>query len=374
MPLLWKELLRRYFTTLALCVGSFLALLLTLRLKQVADLAATTNQIADLLLFIAYLIPYALPLALPIGALVATLLLASQLSEHGELTAWRATGMATHTLLAPLLLAALLLAGLNFYVSSELATHCHQLGIRLQKGNQRRSPLRLLQSPHLLRMGEITSVMGRRKGESVCYDLALCRRHPRRESLELLFIKKLSTHADELSLDGVTYMTHRPQGLFVLQEQEIAIPEITWRSFSAFSSFHPKPSHLPLRPLLHRIHDLSAKAQEQGVDPKTASEAKRQANKSRAEFIRRLSLSLALFTFTLLGWSYGIRLGRHMTLAPLLLCGGWSAFIIATFCLGHGLGHRFLTSIALFILPQLAATATALLRLRAYERGRIRCH
>ena len=73
MPILWRYLLGNYLRILCLCFLSFIAVLLILRLDEIAHFATLGPEGQPLLRFIAYQIPYILPIALPISSLIAAI-------------------------------------------------------------------------------------------------------------------------------------------------------------------------------------------------------------------------------------------------------------------------------------------------------------
>src|ERR1700722_4320174 len=125
MPLFWRYLLGQYIKVLILCTLSFIALLLTSRLEEIAHIATYGANFKLVFLFAAYQIPTILPIAISISALISSLLLFQRLSQTYELTAFRALGISLRSILCPLLLAGALLGVMNFYISSEIATATH---------------------------------------------------------------------------------------------------------------------------------------------------------------------------------------------------------------------------------------------------------
>lgn len=116
MPVLSRYLLGQYLQPFALCLGSFLAVLLMNYFLRLFNVAVTKGiAVSWIFLCFAKLSPYFLSLALPMAFLVALLLTLGQLSESGEVMALRASGYSFKELLKPYFAVALCLtAGLVF--------------------------------------------------------------------------------------------------------------------------------------------------------------------------------------------------------------------------------------------------------------------
>ncbi|MCE5316519.1 MAG: LptF/LptG family permease, partial [Parachlamydia sp.] len=125
MPVLWRYLLGHYLKVLLLCVVTFIAILLTTRLDEIAHFATMGPEGLAIIAFALHQIPYILPIAIPISCLISAMLLMQRLSQTHELTALRAAGLSFYNILCPLLIAAAALSIANFYIVSELSTHSH---------------------------------------------------------------------------------------------------------------------------------------------------------------------------------------------------------------------------------------------------------
>ena len=82
MPLLWRYLLNNYLKVFALCVMSFIAILLTLRLSEIAYFATLGPQAMHIVWFILQQIPFVLPIAFPVSALIASVILMQTLCDN----------------------------------------------------------------------------------------------------------------------------------------------------------------------------------------------------------------------------------------------------------------------------------------------------
>lgn len=171
MPILWRHLLSQYLKVLFLSTAALIALLLTIRLGEIAHLATLAPRPIYVLYFALYQIPYILPIALPISGLISAILLFQRLSKHRELTALRAAGFSLSNLLTPLLLTSAFLAIGNFYITSELATDSHLSASLIKNEVHFINPLLLLNNKHLMKLKGIHfDAMGpSRLGESASH-------------------------------------------------------------------------------------------------------------------------------------------------------------------------------------------------------------
>ena len=152
IPLVWRYLVGNYLRYFALTLTSFVAILLTTRLDEIAHFTTLGPEIKSLFWFILYLIPYILPVAIPISCLIAAVILFLRLSTRQELTAFRAAGLSVATLTAPLIFTATLISILNFAIVSEVATRAHFEKGLLRLELRSINPLLLLHNKHLMQI------------------------------------------------------------------------------------------------------------------------------------------------------------------------------------------------------------------------------
>jgi lipopolysaccharide export system permease protein len=126
MKILPKYIMRELLVTLSFAVGVFTFVLLLARLlKQISELLV--NRHAGLAMvgqFILLMLPSVLAFALPMALLAAVLLVFGRLSADSEITAMRASGVSLGRVAAPVLVVAVALGGVCFYLNAQLMPQC----------------------------------------------------------------------------------------------------------------------------------------------------------------------------------------------------------------------------------------------------------
>ncbi len=365
MPIIWRYLLKQYLRVLALCVATFIAILFVSRAKQIAEFAAMGAGASHVAMFALYLIPYVLPLAIPISCLISSVILFGRLSTSSELTAMRACGLALRQLTAPILLAGALLSCVNFYIASELATHCHMLGRRMEAKVATVNPLLLLQNTRLLKMGDVFVDMHTIKQGERADDVTIVLHNRQSDRLSVVKADKLEYKDDEILLGHnvniiSTLDTDKDYDHLILENQQAM-----WMPVSSFShmikriGLSLKYSHLKLRLLFVRI---SQEALSMGKFSPAVQ-------RGYSEVARRISLGLATFSFTCMGVAFGIQTSRQATKRRLFAVIALSALFIACYATAEGIGHRFLLSLALFTIPHLIIIPLSIFRLKQVTKG-----
>jgi lipopolysaccharide export system permease protein len=379
MPIIWRYLLGRYLKVLCFCIVSFIAVLLTTRLQEIADFASSGAQFPLIVWFTIYQIPYILPIAVPISCLISAILLVTGLSASYELTALRSSGMALRHILTPLLLAGSCVALFNFYVASELATSSHLKSRVLEDQLRSVNPLLLLDNNHLAKFrGIYINAMGPTQvGESVT-DLLVALPNKKSKRINLIFAKNIhlestSLFGDRLTLinsDGVD-RSDQADHLFVEN-----IDKITTSSKDLFNNFNKKggarikTDYLKLSLLLVRTEeDLQAL---QAVDPKDKpllTFYKKRTVKNITEILRRVDLGLAPFTFTLMGIAFGISIGRRNSYRGIL----WVTILATLFMFGYfagkGVSNNVFPAALFFLAPHVIIVASSLRALKNVSKG-----
>lgn len=332
MPILWRYILLIYSRNFLLSVSSFVLILLVSRFREIARFAALSANFTKTWLFIAYQIPLILPLAIPISALIASMLAFQSLSKSQELTAMRASGIRLGTILAPILLLSVTFSFCNFIVCGELAPFCRRASKELIYDETSTNPLILLQRQNLGKMKK--SYLKMKMDHGVAKDLFLITYNHSNNRLSLLSARKFSIEESLLVGKDVAFITHLQSennyDPLMIENQSLLFTDATSLSASLKKN-HPRLENSSLEFPLLRIHGKK---------------------KAMVEILRRISLSLSVFTFTLLGCCFGIEQTRSLSKRNLFSAVGLSLVFLVCYMLGKEIKRPLLT-ILLFFPPHL---------------------
>lgn len=322
---------------LGLSVSTFLAVLLIMRFKEIARFTALTGHLSKTALFTAYQFPLILPIAIPISALIASLLLFQRLSRSFELMAFRACGLSFFHILAPLLFASAILCVANFSICSEIAPFCRRESKLMLYRETSSNPLLLLQRRQLVKLKRAYLKMSTEEEGVSAKNVFIIGHNERNNRLCLLHAHRLAMQEDRLAGSNVAIVSHLSgqEGAFdpliVENQTSMSTPAPILSQFLKKNHPQLETTSLPLRALILQNNSAKAKA----------------ATKALVEILRRLSLSFAVFTFTLLGCAYGIEQGRSPGKRHLLV----ALLLTLTVLTSYLLGKEFK------LLPRLASIA-----------------
>lgn len=367
MPIFWWYLLKNYLRVLFLSVFSFIAILLVSRLEEIAQFASMGAKPAYLALFTLYQIPYILPIAIPISCLISAMILFQRLSHTHELTALRSAGISVYKILTPILLAGGLLSLTTFYITSELATSSHLATRRMAYDLSSVNPILLLQSAKIAKLQDAYVQMDPvRNGESA-QNLVIALNNPSGKRLSLCLVKEIEMEGDQLAAKHVSLISSSSaEGTFdhlIIENQKAmtsSAPEFA--KLLRKSGWKIANDHLKFSLLRIRMHTLKERiALGETLYPLL--------KKCYSEVIRRLSQSLAAFTFTLMGAAFGMEISRNQKKRGIISVLVLSASCLIAFCLGKQLAYMVWISALFFILPHIVILAASFRTLRFVNRG-----
>lgn len=375
MPIIWRYLLAQYIKIFSFCTLTFIAILLTSRLDDIAHFATLGPGLPLVLQFTLLQIPYILPIALPLSCLISAVIIIQRLSASHELTALRAAGFSIQMIFTPLLALASLLAFFNFYTVSELATFSHlQTGL-LKNEVRSVNPLLLLGNKHLMHAkGYYFDTFGDTSaGESASNVLFAA---PNREGtgINLLMADEFRAmggqfYGKEVAIiTSVKSKTSDGEQLLVENIQE------TTTSLDDFTKMMEKKvwvlnnDHLSLAFLL-------AKLKGEWTDYRHAKLVeerkviKRNCCRCISELLRRVSVGLAPFTFTLLGATFALSISRQKSSRPFMVIVVLTAFYLASFFTAQSFGDRLAISSALYFASHFFIVSLSIRNLWLISRG-----
>lgn len=380
MPILWRYLIRDFFQISVVCIVAFIAILLTMRLDEIAHFATMGASLSYLTLFILHQIPYILPIALPLSSLIAAIILVQKLSNAHTLTALRASGISLSNILAPLWLMGAFLSIGNFWITSELATQSH-LNNTLMKNELRAiNPLLLLNNKHIMRMkGCCFETLGSSKQGESSSNVVLAFPNSHHERIHLLVAQQLKTNASLFTGKGLTLISGMQaeqhenfDQLLVenMQESSTQINDLTQLLQKKMTTIHNDHLQFPL--LLARLEQqqqLLSKAISNGENKQIIKTLTENRNRSLSEMTKRASIAFAVFSCTFMGTAMGITISRRKKRTPLFLAIGLTTLYLIAFFIGKGFDHRPWTAAAFYFTPHILILGCSLTMLYRVEKG-----
>lgn len=384
MPLLWRYLLAQFLKVFCLCVVTFIAILLTMRLDEIAYFATLGPQGIYVLWFALQQIPYLLPIALPVSALISSVLLVQRLSSSHELTAMRASGFALRDILAPILVAALFLSALNFYIISELSTTSH-LSTGVLK-NQLRSvnPLLLAQNKHVMRMkGFYFDAIGPTRAGEYAEDIIFASANKRGARLNFMIAKGLRAQPPAFAGQQVTMLTAMPahdmpppqdtEHLLVENIDQLSMNTQDFSHMVEKKVWAVNNDHLQLPKLLVRLDDYKqtlAQARSDGLGHEEIKQLRHRCYRCYVEIIRRISVAMAVFSFTLMGVAFSIHVGRQRSNFGITAVIVLSTLYLTAFFAAKGMDHALVAASMFYLVPHLVIIGASLWMLRKVSLGK----
>lgn len=357
MTIIWRYLLGQYLKVLILCVVAFIAVLLTTRLDDIAHFTALGPEGLLILRYALHQIPYILPIAIPVSCLISTVILVQRLSQSHELTAFRASGMSLRSFLAPILITAAYLTLVNFYVVSEMATSSHLATNTLKNTLRSINPLLLLHNKHIMRSkGFYFDAMGGARIGERAQDVVLALPNNHGDRLNLLFAKDLKASSETVTVNRMTLISSIDSDQFMIEN--IGDTQASIEDFSQIIQkdvWKIKNDHLRLSLLLTRLQE-----------EKTSIEI----NRCYTELIRRFSVAIAAFTFTLMGASFGISISRYRSHRRIFTVIGLASLYLICYFVAKGMDHQFVASTLLYLMPHVFIITLSIWTLNRISRGK----
>lgn len=334
-------------------MSTFILVLIVARFKTIARFTALTGDFSKTGLFIVYQIPTILPIAIPISALLASLLLFQRFSRTFELTALRASGVSLSSILSPLLMSSLLIALFNFSICAEIAPYCRRESKTLLYKETSENPLLLLQRQKLVKIKHAYLNMKEVKDDETIKDLLLIAHNESNHRLNLISARKLHLNGEELigsDLSIISYLKSDQGFDHLIIENQSSMSTSAPLLSSALKKNRP---HFDLNALNLRMLRLTHKAKQ-----------------ARIEILRRITLSLAAFSFTLLGCTFGIEQGRNPSKRNLFYALLLTLSVLLSYLLGKELKSLpFLATLA-FLLPHPFIWGCSILHLHRISKGK----
>ncbi|MEN9654821.1 MAG: hypothetical protein RL235_933, partial [Chlamydiota bacterium] len=339
-PVLWRYILFGYLKIFSISVFTFIAVLLVSRFKEIARFAALSTDFWKALFFTIYQIPLILPIALPISALIASVLLMQRLSRSHELTALRASGVHFPLLFTPLLFGAFILSLLNFSFCSSISPYCRRESKALFYHHTSTNPLLLMQRQQLVKVKHAYLNMDVEQGGKVGKNFVLIAHNESNQRLSLIGARKLRIAGEQLYGQDVVIVSHLPNEARDMFDSLVIENQANMSTSAPVLSAALKKKRPKLEANALDFRMLILRGKEKGKLGKRAA----------VELFRRISLSLAVLSFTFLGAAFAIDFGRLPSKEGILKALGLTLCVIISYLFGKELkGHPIAAGIAMLM-------------------------
>lgn len=360
LPIFWRYALKSYLRIFCFATSAFLAVLVVSRFKEIARFSALSADWLKTAWFLVYQFPLILPIAIPISVLISALLFSQTLSRTREITALRASGLSLYGIFCPLFVASLFLSAFNLWLAAEISPACKRETKDLFYQESSENPLVLMQRQKLVKVEGIYLDLQVKEEGKKAEDLILVAYQGGNQRLSLLSASQLLIQDEALIGKEVALITHLPsEEISSFEPLVIENQKLVSTAAPIVSMALKKETPRPQAPAL-TFPLLLQQIQEVGKPGKVA----------RTELLRRLSLCMAVFSFTLLGCAYGTEMGRDNSSkkgvrTALLL----ASIVFLSYLLGKQLRDSLIALILGFFLPHLLIWICSLRRLQRLSRG-----
>lgn len=293
MPILWRFLLKQFFTSFSLAFLGFIGLGILIRHKNFASLIAEGVSFQEALYYALFLLSNTLAIVLALSSLIAAFLVSYHLSKSSEILSLRAAGFTLTDILFPIYAVGILLTGVNFVIISEITPYTKIAAEKIHSNSYGANPLTVLTKKLPKELNAPYIEMNLKKGGSKATDLIVIYHNRELDRLTLfaadsLYYKK----GHPLRGDHITTISHIPlaEGFdhLIIESQKTihSEPEL-------LSSYLKKPPNLAKLDMC-TLKDL--------IKSKHA--------RKKLEILHRASKALIVFSFILLGSSFGLFIGK----------------------------------------------------------------
>lgn len=376
-PLLWRHLFLQYGKTLFLSLFGFLAVLLATRLEDTVRLVSSGASLRSVVLYIIYQIPYLLQLALPIATLIASLYLFQRLSLQNELTAVRASGISLFQLILPLTIFSIFIALFSFVVVIDSGVRAHMHAKKLEYNLRKLNPLAILQNTRLLQQQGINLDMkGSLVSDKQAQDMILTLRKSDKANFTLVLAKEIVSTG--LMLDGrdLALISTKPaedkryDDLFIENAKENLTPLAGLSLFINKHKMWKADNDLLRMPLLMaKKSTLEEKHEIHKYKDRHLKRTKRKLNQISNEIARRVSICLAIVSFTILGAAFGVTIGRMHSKMRLFGATSLATLFLIAFLAAKGMEDHAFAALLCYFLPHAVILYFSLKRLYRIQKG-----
>jgi len=370
MITLWRYLIGSYLKVFFLAIIAFIALLLISRLSEIAQFIALGTKFSIVLLFIGYQIPYILPIAASIASLLAAFTLFHRLSSSQELTTLRFSGLSLQFIATPVLLVAAFLSCGGFYLVSECATTSHLKTRQMVYDLTSVNPLLLLAHARIPKLKTAYIQMDPTHHGKSAENLLVAFFNNSTSRINCILADKIEVEDKQLIAKNIALISSSPQNNALIIENQSCMESSAMDLAQILRSKGWKIAndHLNLRLLRLRKQEYKILKQK-ALSPIVQKQYIKKIQKCDSELIRRSSLAIAPFTFTLLGIALGTHISRRQSRGRLILGTILAISTLISFFLAKEFDSLFYVATTLFLVPHLVIVLISWQALHRIKRG-----
>lgn len=378
MPIIWRYIYKQFFKVFLLTTVSFIFILLVTRLKEIARFISLCPQPKYVFAFIFNIIPYILPIALPIASLLSAIVLFQKLSRSHELTALRCAGYSLFSIMFPVLAVSLFFSLVNFFIVSELTSYSQVFSRSMINELITTNPFFMLEHRNKLKKKDLFVDMTIEERGRSAKNLIIITPDRENKRLNLMSIDRLKIDEGQLyapSLHLVSIVEAEKGSdhdhLIIENEANVQATASDLTKIMHHSFLHLQPHHLTMPYLYITLENKKLELQRLLTlnEPVKQKKVTREIADLNSEIIRRLSIGLAVFTFTLIGISYSTEIGRNRKKKNLVIMTALTIFGLLCFFIGKIFHTYFWLATLIYLIPHLISIFFSCTNLSKIMRG-----
>jgi lipopolysaccharide export system permease protein len=229
------------------------------------------------------------------------------------------------------------------------------------------NPLLLLQSAKIARLQDAYVQMDPVRNGELAQNLIIALNNPSCERLNLCLAKQIEMEKENLKVKHISIISSTPSKegfdhLIIENQASMSASAPEFAKLLRKSGWKMANDHL-------KFSLLRVKAKRLRDQVKEGNSNIRVLNKCHSEMVRRFSLGLAAFSFTLLGLAYGIEISRQHKKRGIAFVLALTTICLIAFCMGKALSHVFWLATFLFLFPHVCLILASCWAINRVNRG-----
>lgn len=221
--------------------------------------------------------------------------------------------------------------------------------------------------------GVFFETLGASKMGEKAQDIVIAMPNNENQTINLVIAKNLKTEQEGFTAEGMTIISSpgKSNGKVRLLLENIGVTQSSVQDFAHFVQkkvTNINNDHLDMSMLIIRLRDYQRNLRET-TNREDQKEIKRHINQVYAEMLRRISTALSPLTFTLMGLSFGMNIGRKANAKRVFFAILLAAFYLIAFFAAKGLGNQLFLAAFFYLIPHLLIALLSMRYLRRISQG-----